>query len=141
MGIKDILNKRKERQPDNPRSRVRVLHRNHFLACEQFTTFIEEKGHKSNYNNNNSIKSNTSILIRKHQLILGTAAMKVMQILQNSFQLSTSTIRKLARRLLRNSNKKKDALSNYYDQESIYLKTTNFEHNKSTRRFTNRKKS
>ena len=41
-----MLNKGKKRQPDNPRSRVRVLHRNHFLAREQFTTFIEEKGHR-----------------------------------------------------------------------------------------------
>lgn len=38
-----MLNKGKKRQPDNPRSRVRVLHRNHILACEQF---IKEKGHR-----------------------------------------------------------------------------------------------
>ena len=81
-----------------------------------FLHLLREKATESSTNNNSKNNSNTAI---RKQFPLGTAAMTVIQIFHNLFQLSTPTIRKWARGLLRNNSNKKVALNNHYHQESI----------------------
>ena len=59
-----------------------------FYRVNDFQHLLREKATESNSSNN----SNTAI---RKQLILGTAAMTVMQIFSNSFQPSTPIVRKL----------------------------------------------
>ena len=93
METKDISNKKKNDEDGlvyavvkegNPKSRVRVLHRNHFLSVNDFWHLLREKATESN-------NSNTAI---RKQLTPATAAMTVMQIFNNSFQPSTPIVRK-----------------------------------------------
>ena len=75
----------------NPKSRVRDLHENHILSREEFQHLLQEKATENNSSSNGS--NNSNIAVRK-EWTLGTAAMAVIQIFHNSFQLFTPTIRK-----------------------------------------------
>ena len=75
----------------NPKSSVRVLHRNRLLSCEQFPAFTEGKSYRKQQQQQQQKQQQHC---NKETVETWTTVMTVMQIFYNLFQLLIPTIRK-----------------------------------------------
>ena len=100
----------------NPKSRVRILHRNQLLLCEQFPTFTAGKSYRKQQQQQQQKQQQ---YCNKETVDTWDSSDDSDADLEQLIPAIHTHHQKLSQGLLRNNSNKKVALNNHYHQESI----------------------